>query len=130
MRLTISLWDFTWYTRTGPGEPFADLDEAFRQAVDRGYNTVRICAMPYLLFGSGLDTGRLTLTGLGGQFGQKTRWYDVPGPSTVDGRAHLLNLFRAAQRHDCQVIVSSWEYQQSPSFLADDSWYRSLMAVP
>ncbi|MET3807942.1 hypothetical protein ABIB25_004969 [Nakamurella sp. UYEF19] len=23
--LTVSLWDFTGYTRTGPGEPFADL---------------------------------------------------------------------------------------------------------
>ncbi len=130
MKLTISLWDFTWYTRTGPGEPFADLDEAFRQAVDRGYNTVRVCAMPYLLFRSGLDTSRLTFTGLGGDFAQRTRWYDVPGRSTVDGRAHLLELFRAARRHDCRVIVSSWEYQQSPAFLTDDSWHRSLLSVP
>lgn len=129
-RLTISLWDFTWYTRTGPGEPFEDLDEAFRQAVARGYNTVRICAMPFLLFGSGLDTGALTFRGLGGGFGQRMRWYDVPGESTIDGRAHLLGLFRAASRHDCRVIVSSWEYQQSPSFLADDSWHQALTRVP
>jgi hypothetical protein len=45
-RLAISLWDFSWYVRTGPGEPFEDLDAAFAQAVERGYNTVRICAMP------------------------------------------------------------------------------------
>ena len=50
-RLTITLWDFTWYTQTTPREPFHDLDAAFAQAVERGYNTVRICAMPYLLFG-------------------------------------------------------------------------------
>ena len=55
-RLTITLWDFSWYVRTGPGEPFEDLDRAFAEAVERGYNTVRICAMPFLLFGSGLDT--------------------------------------------------------------------------
>jgi hypothetical protein len=60
-RLTITLWDFSWYVRTGEGEPFADLDAAFAQAVERGYNTVRICAMPFLLFGSGLDTSALTL---------------------------------------------------------------------
>ena len=48
-RLTITLWDFSWYVRTGPGEPFEDLDAAFAQAVERGYNTVRICAMPFLL---------------------------------------------------------------------------------
>jgi hypothetical protein len=33
-RLTITLWDFSWYVRTGSGEPFADLDVAFAQAVD------------------------------------------------------------------------------------------------
>jgi hypothetical protein len=128
--LTITLWDFSWYTRTGPGEPFHDLDAAFRQAVTRGYNTVRICAMPYLLFGSGLDTSALTFSGLGGEFGQRTRWYDVGATATLDGRARLLELFRAAQHHGCQVIVSSWEYQQSPAFAADDSWHRALRAVP
>jgi Sugar-binding cellulase-like len=129
-RLTISLWDFTWYTQTAPGAPFYDLDEAFRQAVERGYNTVRICAMPFLLFGSGLDSGRLKFQGLGGDYGQRTRWYDVGAQATLDGRAHLLELFRAALRHNCYVIVSSWEYQQSPSFLADDAWHRALTAVP
>jgi hypothetical protein len=128
--MTITLWDFTWYTQTAPGAPFHDLDAAFRQAAERGYDTVRICAMPYLLFGSGLDTSALTFTGLGGAYGQRMRWYDVAEPATVDGRAHLLELFRAAARHDCRVIVSSWEYQQSPSFLTDDAWYRALQAVP
>lgn len=129
--LTITLWDFTWYTRTGPGEPFHDLGEAFREAVDRGYNTVRICAMPYLLFGSGLDTSALRFSGLGGEFGRRTRWYDVPpaGPA-IDGREHLLALFRAAKAHDCRVIVSSWEYQQSPSFSVSSDWHRALQAVP
>ena len=128
--MTITLWDFTWYTQSGPNGPFHDLDAAFRQAVERGYDTVRICAMPYLLFGSGLDTSALTFTGLGGGYGQRMRWYDVAEPATVDGRGWLLELFRAAARHDCRVIVSSWEYQQSPSFLADESWYRALRAVP
>lgn len=129
-RLSISLWDFSWYTRTGPGEPFHDLDEAFTQAVARGYNTVRICAMPLLLFGSGVDTSQLRFGGLGGGLGQGTRWYDLTGTSVVDGRAHLLALFRAARRHDCHVIVSSWELQQSPCFLADDSWHQAIDRIP
>lgn len=128
-RLTITLWDFTWYTRTGPGEPFEDLDEAFRQAAGRGYNTVRICAMPLLLFGTGLDTGALTFSGLGGGYGQRTRWYDVRHTTTLDARAQLLDLFRGAARHGFKVIVSSWEYQQSPSFLTDDSWRRAVAAI-
>ncbi|WP_329204861.1 hypothetical protein OG257_04300 [Streptomyces sp. NBC_00683] len=127
--LTISLWDFTWYTRTGPGEPFADLDRAFAEAVERGYNTVRICAMPLLLFGTGLDTTRLRLGPLGGQYGQRVRWYDVRGTTEIDARAHLLALFEAARRHDCFVILSSWEYQQSPSFAGDRTWFDAIMAI-
>ncbi|MBG6085052.1 cellulase-like family protein [Zhihengliuella flava] len=128
-RLTLTLWDFSWFVRTGPGEPFEDLDRAFEEAVERGYNTVRICAMPYLLFGSGIDTSELRLGGMGGQYAQGVRWYDVKAETTIDARAHLLELFRAAKRHNCFVIVSSWEYQQSPAFAATDEWYRALHAV-
>ncbi|AOS64668.1 cellulase-like family protein [Actinoalloteichus hymeniacidonis] len=134
-KLTISLWDFSWYTRTGPGEPFADLDVAFAEAVDRGYNTIRICAMPLLLFGSGLDTSRLRLgplgprDGEGGGYGQRVRWYDVKAATEIDGRAHLLALFEAARKHDCYVILSSWEYQQSPAFAADRAWLDAVNAI-
>ncbi|MDT0268569.1 cellulase-like family protein [Streptomyces sp. DSM 44915] len=128
-KLTISLWDFTWYTRTGPGEPFADLDRAFTEAAERGHNTIRICAMPFLLFGSGLDTSRLRLGPLGGSYGQRVRWYDVAGETEIDGRAQLLALFQAARRHDFHVILSSWEYQQSPSFAGDRAWFDALLAI-
>lgn len=128
-RLTVTLWDFTWYTRTGRGEPFADLDKAFAEAVERGYNTVRVCAMPYLLFGSGLDTTRLAFAPFGNGWGMRTRWYDVREPAVLDGRAHLLALLRAARRHDCYVILSSWEYQQSSSFSPDRAWFDALSAV-
>ena len=127
--MTITLWDFSWYVRTGPGEPFEDLDRAFAEAVDRGYNTVRICAMPYLLFGSGLDISAVRLGSLGGDYGQRVRWYDVAQPTVIDARAQLLALFQAAQRHDCYVIVSSWEYQQSSSFAADPDWCEALMTI-
>jgi hypothetical protein len=130
-RLTITLWDFSWYTQTTPGEPFHDLDAAFGEAVERGYNTVRICAMPYLLFGDhGLDSTQLRIAGMGGSIGQRTRWYDVRGGAVVNGRAWLRELFEAARRHDCYVILSSWEYQQSPAFSATREWYDALTAVP
>ncbi|UFU07719.1 cellulase-like family protein [Ruania halotolerans] len=128
-RLTLTLWDFSWFVRTGPGEPFEDLDQAFAEAVERGYNTIRICAMPYLLFGSGLDTSALHLGSMGGEYAQRVRWYDVAAETTIDAREHLLELFRAAKRHDCFVIVSSWEYQQSPAFAATPQWYEALHAV-
>lgn len=130
-RMTISLWDFSWYTRTGPGEPFEDLDRAFEEATARNFNAIRICAAPVLLFGDhDIDTSALTFTNFGGEYGQGIRWYDVAGPATLDLREQLVRLFEAAQRHDCHIILSSWEYQQSSSFLDDDRWYRMLMSVP
>ena len=130
-RLAITLWDFSWYTQAGPGEPFADLDRAFGEAVDRGFNTVRICAMPFLLFSGRVPAAdRLRVCGLGADFGQRTRWYDVRGGHPLAGRTRLVALFEAAARHHCRVIVSSWEYQQSPCFVDSDRWYRALAAVP
>lgn len=128
-RLTITLWDFTWYTRSGPGEPFEDLDRRFAEAVERGYNTVRICAMPLLLFRSGVDTSAVRFGPLGGGYGERVRWYDVRVETTVDVRERLLELFRAARRHDCFVILSSWEYQQSPSFALDPAWHEAVRSI-
>jgi hypothetical protein len=128
-RLAMTLWDFSWYVRTGPGEPFEDLDAAFARAVDLGYNAVRICAMPFLLFRSGLDTTALRLEPLGGGYGTRVRWYDVEQPTVIDAKARLLEFFRAADRHGVSVIASSWEYQQSPAFAAESDWYEALHAV-
>ena len=129
-RLAITLWDFSWYTRTMPGEPFDDLGRAFAEARERGYNTVRICAAPLLLFGEhDIDTTELRFTNMGSDAGQRTRWYDADGGAVLDGRAHLLALFRAAREHEMFVIVSSWEYQQSPAFLVDPSWHEMLTAI-
>jgi hypothetical protein len=114
-----------------PGEPFDNLDRAFAEAVQRGYNTVRICAMPLFLFeptGS-QRPGPLHLTNLGGEFGQRTRWYNCRGGALLDGHAHLLSLFRAARRHNCFIILSSWEYQQCPSFLATPELHQALLAI-
>ncbi|WP_395243964.1 cellulase-like family protein [Agromyces sp. MMS24-K17] len=137
-RLAICLWDFSWYTRAGAGEPFADVDLAMRETVDRGFNAVRICAAPLLVAGSlGLDdlAADLAVEGLGpaptgGYYGQRTRWYDTPGGYRLDVRARLFELLAAAKRHGLVVILASWEYQQSPSFAADPRWFEAIDAVP
>ncbi len=130
-RLTISLWDFTWYTQTMPGEPFHDLDAAMKEAVDRGYNTIRICAAPLLMFGDhSLDTSELTFARVGGEAGQRTRWYDVEGGATLNMVDHLVSLFAAAQRAGVYIILSSWEYQQSSAFLDNSSWHDMLTGIP
>ncbi|WP_407272033.1 cellulase-like family protein [Radiobacillus sp. PE A8.2] len=129
-KLTITMWDFSWYTMTMPGEPYHDLEQCFKEAVKRGYNTIRICAMPFLLFTEeGPRTGPLAFANLG-QVGVRTRWYNCKGGAVLDGHQHLLNLFAYAKKYDCYIILSSWEYQQSPSFLKTPELFNELLAIP
>ena len=136
--LAITLWDFSWYTRAGEGDVYADLDAACAEAAALGYNAIRICAAPLLLFGGlGLDdlARDLTIEGLGaaasgGYYGQRTRWYDTPGGYALDLFAHLEALFAAARRHGLVLILASWEYQQSPAFAASPRWFEAIDAVP
>ncbi|MDQ0662157.1 hypothetical protein QFZ35_000655 [Arthrobacter ulcerisalmonis] len=137
-RLAITLWDFSWYTRAEDGGPYADLDKACAEAAARGYNAIRICAAPLLLFGGlGLDTlaEDLEIEGLGkapdgGIYGRGTRWYDAPGGCRLNLWQRLLDLFDCAARHGLVVILASWEYQQSPVFAASPQWFEAIDAVP
>ncbi|WP_151734162.1 cellulase-like family protein [Paenibacillus tengchongensis] len=129
-KLTITMWDFSWYTMTLPGEPYHELEARFKEAVERGYNTIRICAMPFLLFtAEGKRPGPLQFGSLGA-VGQRTRWYNCRGGAVLDGHAHLLELFKQAKAHGCYIMLSSWEYQQSPSFLAHPALRDELAAIP
>ncbi|UQZ32305.1 hypothetical protein C2I18_01335 [Paenibacillus sp. PK3_47] len=129
-KLTVTMWDFSWYTMTLPGEPYHDLGARFAEAVERGYNTIRICAMPFMLFtDQGKRQGPLKFGNLG-EVGQRTRWYNCVGGAELDGHAHLLELFRQAKEHGCYIMLSSWEYQQSPSFLAHPELRDLLAAIP
>lgn len=129
-RLTITMWDFSWYTMTMPGEPYHDLQARFTEAVERGYNTIRICAMPFLLFTSqGPRSGKLRFSNLG-QLGQRSRWYNCAGGAELDGHQHILELFKQARLHNCYIILSSWEYQQSPSFLESAELWQELRQIP
>lgn len=137
-RLAITLWDFSWYTRAGVGEPYADLDSAVADAAALGYNAIRICAAPLLLHGGlGLDdlAHRLGIEGLGAApdgdvYGRRTRWYDVRGGYAVDLAERLLALCAACRRHGVVLLLASWEYQQSPAFAASPRWFEAIDAVP
>lgn len=137
-RLTVCLWDFSWYTRAGSGDPYEDVDKAMSETAARGYNAVRICAAPLLLAG-GLGLEKLARTlpieGLGaapggGYYGQRTRWYDAPGGYELDVHARFFALLTSAKKHGIFVILASWEYQQSTAFAGDPAWFDAIDAVP
>ena len=48
-RLTLAMWDVAYALRHMPGGSFADYDRVLDEAVERGYNTLRIDPMPQWL---------------------------------------------------------------------------------
>lgn len=48
-RLTIMMWDQAYLVRHVPGESFADFGRVLDEAIERGYNTVRIDPLPNLI---------------------------------------------------------------------------------
>lgn len=133
--LALTLWDFSWYLRAEPGGPFASIESALDEAVDRGYGAVRICAAPMLIAGGLGLSSEIEVSGLGpaptGAFyGQRTRWYDVPGGYRIDVRERLLALLDGARRRGIAVVLATWEYQQSSSMAADAAWWEAMDAVP
>ena len=48
-RLTTVMWDHTFLTRHVPGESFDDYDRALDEAMERGYNTLRLDPMPQVI---------------------------------------------------------------------------------
>lgn len=130
-RLAIAFWDISWYTTSYPGGVYESLERVFQETVERGYNTIRLCAMPNLLFTpDGARPGPLRFAPLGGGIGRGTRWYWCLGDAVVDGHARLLELFRLARAYDVHVIVSSWEYQQSLSALESRAIFDELFGLP
>lgn len=127
-RLTICVWGHAWYMRARSGEPFEDLEAAFQRMVELGYNTVRICALPFLLFRSRLGTLPVTFEAVDA---------DVAGSSATEVRLsslrieqdRLLEVFRLAKRYNCFVIASSWEYRRDPSLGMDRAWLGELIGV-
>jgi DNA-binding FadR family transcriptional regulator len=113
----ICLWSFGWYTYVSPGEPYADLGEAMRQTRERGFDTIRICAMPGYVTRA-IESGRdeLEIASLGKGIVDNLRWYNFQGGVKIKPASRLLHLCEEARRHGVRIIASSWDFNQSFRF--------------
>lgn len=48
-RLTVLIWDQAFLMRHAPGEAYADYDRVLDEALERGYNTLRLDPLPQLI---------------------------------------------------------------------------------
>lgn len=96
---------------TDPDNPYADLDSALRSIRDRGFNTIR------------LDSGAGCFSLPSGEPRPQPVWVHPPfgrysacvrqssviqSRRSVDLKARLTELLRAARKYDLKIILSSW----------------------
>jgi len=60
-RLTIAMWDFSWLNSHYPGASFADFDQVTDELLERGFNTVRIEAFPWIIGNLGRPDETVTI---------------------------------------------------------------------
>jgi hypothetical protein len=131
-RLTIAMWDYSWFKCHYPGGPFENFDKVILELKERGFNTVRIDCLPHII-GSlhGLDD---SITVPANPMGN---W----GPSDRD-RQHLpvkelIGFMTASKQAGLYVILSTWnltcpEYPDIKERMATDrelyrrNWERTL----
>ena len=133
-RLTISFWFGYWVTDTQPGEGYADLEQAVRDLVARGFNTIRIDGLWSWIFRPDgtrrgpVEIGHVAEPGYC-DYGAGT---GARGGGTVDVLAQLLELLALCRKYDVYVALTSWEYQPGHTlgFLADPGIRAEILGFP
>jgi hypothetical protein len=103
-RLTIAMWDYSWMWGHCPGGYLEDYERSFDELKERGFNTVRIDALPLILHQlkeKGKDSYTKEVDPMA-NWGFTTRKFDYPV------RANLLEFMKLAEEKGVYVILSSW----------------------
>ncbi len=103
-RLTMAMWDQAFLMRHQTGESFADWDRVLDEAVERGYNTLRLDPMVESI---DLDQPDRLLTWGSLEYWPFLPWNWIRGITCPAGRWLIEFLQKAVQR-DLWVTFSSW----------------------
>jgi hypothetical protein len=108
-RLTIAMWDFSWWYQHHPGGYYENFALVMDQLIERGFNTVRIDAFPLVIGCLKSENQKLTPVSPA-----TANWGHVP--EAFQGYAHalvpeLIEFMDVAKRKGVGVILSSWGQQ-------------------
>ncbi len=125
-RLTIAMWDYSWLNAHYPTGSFGDFDRVTDELLERGFNTVRIEAFPWVIGQLTHPEEETTVKG-----DPLANW----GPSDVDRKhavAHeLFEFMEITRRKGIFVMLSSWgvthpEYPEKRPGDFFQVWERTL----
>lgn len=119
-RLTIAMWDYSWINGHYPEGPFEDFDKVTDELLERGFNTVRIDALPFVIHD-------LQCKGRSDYLVKKNPFRSW-GLSTID-HIHempdeLIEFMTITQKKGIYVILSSWGVD-SGAYTTRDKFYEA-----
>ena len=119
-RLTISFWIWGPFD-TGRGV-YHDVDAHMAELVRRGFNCIRMESCAGLLCApDGTPRGPVMLHAPFGQYTPTVRQLNVdPWEGFCDVSTLLIDVFRAADRHNVRIILSSWYFLHTNWFLDEE----------
>lgn len=102
-RLTIAMWDYSWLNQHYQGGYFEDFDKVTDELLERGFNTVRIEAFPFII--DKLESTNQMVT-IGGN--PLATW----GASDIDRKHNivdeLISFMKITKEKGLYVILSTW----------------------
>ena len=102
------------------GEIYGDFDNAMAELKERGFNCIRLEDGAGLMCSlDGTPRGDVSIHKPFGEYDRDIRQFIVKD-GVINIRKRLLELFSAAEKHDIQIILSSWYYLHTNWFLGDE----------
>ncbi|MBM3189591.1 MAG: hypothetical protein FJZ90_12810, partial [Chloroflexi bacterium] len=130
-RLAICYWGWDWITSALPDEPFGDLDRALTESAERGFNCVRAeMGLNWMYDHQGQPRGPMEFTDWIPGASENLQCVNGKGGGRHDILQRVLSLFELAQKHGMYVIMTSWEYQDSNTQVADPAIREQAFSVP
>ncbi len=107
LTMSFSIWGLF---ETGEGSYYHDWDSLMKEYVDRGFNCIRLESGQGLLNDvNGNPIDELEIHPIFGKFSKYGRQMNaVLKNGTINFRKRLLELFKAADKYDVKIVLSSW----------------------
>lgn len=104
-RLSISMWDFSWLMAHYPGGAYQDLEQRVAEAVDRGYNTLRVDCFPSRI----LESESTFPTRNWAPVVNLPMWGEIAVTHTCNVRKEVANLAALCRKHGMWLGLDSWD---------------------
>lgn len=129
-KLSIGMFIWNWVTMATPGEPYHDLEQVMAGLRDRGFNAVRVEAgLNWCFTADGKPRGEVAFGPWIPGYRDNLTSCNAKGGGRHDVLQRVVHLMELAKKYDVYVVLTSWEYQDSSWFLADQKLRAEVMAI-